>query len=166
MIEHELLKQLSAFAKYGTLSKCAEKLHISQPTLTRSMQKLEDAFGVPLFLRTKNHMEFNENGKLAADYAERILALTDQMVERVRDLDHASHTISIGSCASARTPLCRKQRHLYGRNGRRKHASLLQYRILAQPSPGKDAPCLSERGISESPETVFMILTSRHFLFS
>lgn len=67
MIELAQLEQLAAFAEYGTLSKAAEKLHMSQPTLTRAMQKLESAFGVPLFLRTKNRLELNENGKLAAD---------------------------------------------------------------------------------------------------
>ena len=29
------LEQLAAFAEYGTLSKAAQELHISQPTLTR-----------------------------------------------------------------------------------------------------------------------------------
>ena len=99
MIEHEHLRHLAAFARYGTLLKAAEELHISQPTLTRSMQKLEDEIGVPLFLRTKNHLEFNANGELAADYARRILEQTDSMVERVRALDRAGRTISIGSCA-------------------------------------------------------------------
>lgn len=99
MIELEQLKQLEAFSQYGTLSKAAENLHISQPTLTRSMQKLEDEFGVPLFRRTKNRLEFNENGELAADYAKRILEQSDIMLERVRALDRAGRTISIGSCA-------------------------------------------------------------------
>ena len=31
------LEQLSAFAEYGTLSKAAEKLNVSQPTITRTM---------------------------------------------------------------------------------------------------------------------------------
>lgn len=42
------LEQLIAFADLGTLSKAAEELHISQPTLTRTMKNLEAAFGVPL----------------------------------------------------------------------------------------------------------------------
>ena len=46
------LEQLSAFAEYGTLSKAAEKLNISQPTITRTMQRLEEEFGV-LVIRTK-----------------------------------------------------------------------------------------------------------------
>lgn len=99
MIAFNELEQLAAFSRYGTLSCAAEKLHISQPTLTRSMQKLEAEFGVPLFHRTKNKLEFNENGKLAAEYADRILNQTGTMLESVRALDRAGRTISIGSCA-------------------------------------------------------------------
>ena len=46
MIELEQLKQLIAFATYGTLSKAAEKLYISQPALSRSIQKLEKTLGL------------------------------------------------------------------------------------------------------------------------
>lgn len=45
------LKQLITFADCGTLSKAASQLHLSQPTITRTMQHLEDAFNVPLFIR-------------------------------------------------------------------------------------------------------------------
>ena len=48
------LEQLAAFAEYGTLSKAAQELHISQPTLTRTLKRLEEEFGVPLFVRGKN----------------------------------------------------------------------------------------------------------------
>ena len=99
MIELYQLEQLTAFAQYGTLSKAAEELHISQPTLTRSMQKLESEFNVPLFRRSKNKLEFNENGLLAAEYARRVLDQSQNMLERVRAFDRASRTISIGSCA-------------------------------------------------------------------
>lgn len=99
MPELSQLEQLSAFAEYGTLSRAAEVLHMSQPTLTRSMQKLESEFGVPPFARSKNKLAFHENGKLAAEYAKRILELTQDMLDGVRALDRASHTISIGACA-------------------------------------------------------------------
>ena len=83
MIELEQLKQLIAFAKYGTLSKVAEELYISQPALSRSIQKLEKTLGVELFDRKKNKMELNENGKTVIQYAEKILNLVDEMEEKV-----------------------------------------------------------------------------------
>ena len=47
------LHQLLTVSERGTLSAAAEELHISRPALTRSMQKLEEEFGVPLFDRSK-----------------------------------------------------------------------------------------------------------------
>ena len=41
MIEIGQVEQLLAVSKYGTLSKAAEALHISQPALSRAMQKHE-----------------------------------------------------------------------------------------------------------------------------
>ncbi|MCD8116610.1 MAG: LysR family transcriptional regulator [Oscillospiraceae bacterium] len=99
MIETYQLQQLVAFAACGTLSEAAVQLHISQPTLTRTMKKLEEEFGVPLFSRTKNKMELNENGELALKHARKLLEQTDDMVRLVRALDRAGRTISIGSCA-------------------------------------------------------------------
>ena len=40
-------------AEVGTISKAAEQLHISQPALTRSIQKLEDELELTLFNRKK-----------------------------------------------------------------------------------------------------------------
>ena len=42
MIDIHLLEQFHAFYECGTLSAAAEKLHTSQPALTRAMKKLEE----------------------------------------------------------------------------------------------------------------------------
>lgn len=101
MFEIYQLEQLLAFVKYGTLSKAAEALHLSQPALSRSMQKLEDELGVILFERQKNKIALNQNGVLTVEYAERVLNQATDMVERVRTFDKSQRTISIGSCAPA-----------------------------------------------------------------
>ena len=48
MIDLKTLEQLVIFSHTGTLCETAKKLHISQSTLTRGMQKLESEFGVCL----------------------------------------------------------------------------------------------------------------------
>ena len=53
MIEFNQLEHLVAIAKNKTISKAAEELLISQPGLTRSMQRLEDDLGLSLFDRKK-----------------------------------------------------------------------------------------------------------------
>lgn len=55
--------------RHAVVSGAAEKCHISQPALSRSMQKLEDDFGVPLFNRGKNRTALNACGRLAAEGA-------------------------------------------------------------------------------------------------
>ena len=85
MIEIYLLEQLCAFEECATLSRAAQMLHISQPALTHSMQKLEEQMGVSLFERTKNRITLNENGKLTAQYARRILAMENDMKMCIRD---------------------------------------------------------------------------------
>ena len=67
MLDLEELRQLAAFARWGTLSRAAEELHISQPTLSRTMQSLEEEFGVSLFIREKNKIELNETGRRAVE---------------------------------------------------------------------------------------------------
>lgn len=99
MIELSQLEYLRAFVKYGTLTKAAEELHMSQPALTRSMQKLEDELGVPLFTRQKNKLTLNENGKLASECARTVLESADNMVSRVRAFDLSQRTINISACA-------------------------------------------------------------------
>lgn len=98
MVDYDLLKQFVTFFRVGTLSEASEELHISQSTLTRSMQKLESIFEVPLFIRTKNSISLNETGLLAAQDAEMLLHQIEQMLRRARDFDRLNRTILIGAC--------------------------------------------------------------------
>lgn len=101
MFELVQLEQLLAIAKYETLSKASEELLISQPALSRSMQRLEYELQVPLFTRQKNKITFNDNGKVALGYAKRILDDCNEMTAYLQTLEKNRHTISIGSCAPA-----------------------------------------------------------------
>ena len=99
MIENYLLEQFAAFAQYGTLLKTSEMLHISQPSLSRSMKKLEDEFGVPLFHRENKKLLLNETGKVAAEYARRALDANQEMIDHVTAFHRSLRTIYVGSCA-------------------------------------------------------------------
>ena len=103
MVELTQLQHLAAFQKHGTLSQAAEALHISQPALSRSMQKLEEELQVTLFERQKNKIRLNHNGQLAVDHARRILENVQDMAEQIQAADRRSRTISLGSCVPAPT---------------------------------------------------------------
>ena len=120
MVTLTQLEELIRFAECGTLSGAAEKCHISQPALSRSMQKLEDDFGVPLFNRGKNRTALNACGRLAAEGARRIISGVQGVLENVRALDRRLRTISAGSSLGYRTASgCSLpgQNHFHGTQG-------------------------------------------------
>ena len=101
MIEFYQLEQLVTIAKEGTLSKAAEVLLISQPALTRSIQRLEDDLNIKLFDRKKNKITLNDNGKLAVELFEKLLNEKTQIINTLQSYNRSKFVINIGSCATA-----------------------------------------------------------------
>lgn len=101
MLDIHQLEQLVSVAKFKNLTKAAEELHISQPALSRSMQKLERELDVSLFERRTNKIFFTSTGELAVEYAQKVLDQMNDMVEKVQAYDRSQRTISIGICAPA-----------------------------------------------------------------
>ena len=99
MIDLNTLKQLITISEYKTLSKAAEVLAISQPALTRSIQKLEQELEISLFDRKKNRITLNDNGELAVKYAKKILKEAEDMKNNLIAYDLSKKTISIGAIA-------------------------------------------------------------------
>lgn len=65
-------------ARRGSVSRAAEALFITQPTLTARLQGLERELGTPLFLRTPHGMRLTDAGRAWIPFAERALrALVD-----------------------------------------------------------------------------------------
>ena len=101
MFELYQLEQLLAVEECGTLSSAAEQLHISQPALSRSMQRLEAELQVTLFTRQKNKIELNESGRMAVDYARKVIEQSRDMISRIQAFDRSRRTILVGACAPA-----------------------------------------------------------------
>ncbi|MBQ6503280.1 MAG: LysR family transcriptional regulator [Flexilinea sp.] len=99
MVDTYLLEQLSAVYECGTLSAASQKLHLTQPSLSRSMQKLEAILALKLFDRHKNRITLNDNGVLAAECAKQILAEEQLMINRVREHDRSKRMINVGTIA-------------------------------------------------------------------
>lgn len=95
MIEFNQLKQLICIAENKTLSNAAQKLFISQPALSRSMQRLEEDLQVQLFDHYKNKIVLNQNGELVVKHAKKILKDMDKMIENVQKFDKSMHSLSL-----------------------------------------------------------------------
>lgn len=77
-------KQLQSFAavvKYQSFTKAAEKLFLSQPTVSNHICQLEEELHRRLILRTTKSVELTPKGQEVYEYASRILDLRDRMVE-------------------------------------------------------------------------------------
>jgi len=67
------LEQLVALAEEGAFVKAAERAHLSQPALTRSIQNLEHELGIRLFDRTRQGVVPTAAGQQLVDRARRVL---------------------------------------------------------------------------------------------
>jgi DNA-binding transcriptional LysR family regulator len=88
-----LLRQVECFlavARLGNVSRAAEEMYLTQPTLTARIKALEDELGDQLFVRTSRGMRLTEAGKEFVPYAERCLASVDEGKQRLRELRDAS----------------------------------------------------------------------------
>ena len=103
MPELRHLEYLVAIAEEGTFSAAADSLHVTQPALTRTMQRMEEELGLALFERTKNRAELNDAGKLAVECAKSVLESADRMKERMDSYRRSLTTLTVGACAPGPT---------------------------------------------------------------
>lgn len=81
------LRSFTAIVEYRNFSKAAEKLGISQPTVSTHIRALEKELHTQLFLRTTKNIQITENGWKLYTYAVKILELSDRLVEICRSED-------------------------------------------------------------------------------
>lgn len=88
-----LLRQMECFlavARLGNVSRAAEEMYLTQPTLTARLKALEEELGDQLFVRTSRGMRLTEAGKEFMPYAERCVASLEEGKQRLRELRDAS----------------------------------------------------------------------------
>lgn len=102
-MELEQLRQLNEIARCGTLQSAAERLHLSQSALSRSLKRLETDLGQPLFDRTRNSMQINAAGRMALEHAQLILAEERRLRDDFAALAKRERTIRVASVAPAPT---------------------------------------------------------------
>ncbi len=86
-------------AQLQNLSKAAEYLHISQPALSKSIAKLEEELGTPLFVREGKRINLNPAGQLFLENSWGILRNLDNAILEINQLKaDATPIISLGLC--------------------------------------------------------------------
>ena len=87
-MEIRVLRYFLAIAREENMTRAAERLHISQPSLSKEIKKLEEELGHELFIRTNKNMLLNDEGMLLRKRAEDILAMVDKTAEEFSQLDN------------------------------------------------------------------------------
>ena len=82
----EQLKYFCAVVQYGSISRAAEVLWISQSALSKAIISLEDELGVRLFDRIGRKIILNDAGRMYYLQIDRILLLVGDATKQVRDL--------------------------------------------------------------------------------
>lgn len=99
-INFEYYRTFYYVAKCKKISLAAEKLYISQPAVTQTIQKLEEQIGEPLFIRNKSGMELTESGKTLFTFVSESLETLENAESRIGshlNLQEGSVKIRTGS---------------------------------------------------------------------
>ena len=87
-MELRLLRYFLEIARAGNMSRAAEALHVSQPTLSKQMKELEQDLGKKLFRRESTGLQLTDAGMLLRKRAEDILDMVDKTSDEFKALDH------------------------------------------------------------------------------
>lgn len=84
------LRSFVAVAESGSLRKASQRLGVSQPTLSRHVQRLEEQLGITLFDRTSRGLALSPRGAELYESAVTVRSSVDGFVRRASGLDDAS----------------------------------------------------------------------------
>jgi DNA-binding transcriptional LysR family regulator len=97
-MEINYINEFITLVETGNYLEAADELYLSQSTLSRHIQSIENDLGVQLFNRTTRKVELNEFGKTFLPYARQIQQLKNDYTEILANqLKNVSTTISIGA---------------------------------------------------------------------
>ncbi|MDE6590062.1 MAG: LysR family transcriptional regulator [Oscillospiraceae bacterium] len=85
-MEIRVLRYFLEVAREGSVTHAAQRLHISQPTLSKQLKDLEAELGKKLFVRSSFSVRLTDEGMLLRKRAEDILSMVDKTTEEFKAL--------------------------------------------------------------------------------
>jgi DNA-binding transcriptional LysR family regulator len=96
-MELRVLNYFLAIAREENITRAAQQLHVTQPTLSRQIAQLEEELGVKLFVRSNHNIILTEDGMLLKRRAQELLALADKTKQDfLHKKENLEGVISIG----------------------------------------------------------------------
>ena len=96
-MEFHQLRYFTAAAEDMSISRAAEKLHVTQPALSRQIAALEAELGIPLFDRVKKRIVLTDAGRFFLPKARQIICDAETSMQQVREqFGDAPRTLRLG----------------------------------------------------------------------
>ena len=89
-MEIRTLRYFLAVAREENMTRAAELLHVTQPTLSKALKSLEDELGKKLFTRSSFSITLTEEGILLRNRAEDLVSMADKIEQEFLSLDSVS----------------------------------------------------------------------------
>lgn len=86
-MELRVLRYFLEVAREENITRAADAMHVSQPTVSRQLKELEDELGKKLFIRSNYSVKLTEEGMLLRKRAEEILDMVDKTSAEFKALD-------------------------------------------------------------------------------
>ncbi len=86
-MEIRTLRYFLAVAREENMTRAADILHVTQPTLSKQLKSLEDELGKKLFIRHSFSIALTEEGVLLRDRAEDLISMADKIEQEFLSLD-------------------------------------------------------------------------------
>lgn len=99
------LKYFQVVAKLENMTRAAEELHIAQPSLSKTITRLEESIGVPLFDRQGRRIRLNQFGQTFLKRVERSFKELEEGQREVADLAGLEHgSVTVGAIIPQQLP--------------------------------------------------------------
>lgn len=82
-LSFQQLEVLIAVVEEGTFSRAARRMHLSQPSLTKHIQHLEELAGTTLLWRGRKGVSLTPEGRLVFDYARKVVRMREETAQRL-----------------------------------------------------------------------------------
>ncbi len=89
------LKYFQTVCRYESITKAAEKLFVSQPTISFCIKELEDEFGVKLFHRKHNRLQLTVEGQFFYEKVQFILQSVDSLERQMQEMCKGRNHVKI-----------------------------------------------------------------------
>lgn len=100
------LRCFMAVAEELHFARAAERLHIEQSPLSRTIKELEEDLGVPLFVRTTRSTRLTRAGKLLMEHVPRVFTALQQARDSVKAAANGYHCQLRIALSDGITPTC------------------------------------------------------------